>query len=176
MTTRTTRQRPRLALLLAGCLAAAACGRSSATAAGGTWLAADGGTRTLQLERHLRGFDVAMLETGHRYVDLYWAGRDGNWDAAAYQVGKLRLAIENGLERRPQRASSARLFLAGPLAAMDAAVEARDRELFAARFQELTAGCNACHARERVPFLEIRPPETRGSPIARDPDAPRRTP
>jgi hypothetical protein len=119
----------------------------------------------LQLERHLRGFDVAMLETGHRYIELYWAGRDGNWEAAVYHAGKIRLAIENGLERRPKRAASARPSLAGPLAAIEQAAAARDAEGFAARFAELTAGCNACHAMEKVAFFEVRPPETRISPI-----------
>jgi hypothetical protein len=115
----------------------------------------------------LRGFDVAMMEVGHRYIDLYWTGEDANWEAAAYELQKLRLAIENGLERRPKRATSARPFLAGPLAAMDEAVAARDPKLFETRFQELTAGCNACHALEQVPFFEIRPPESRLSPIRR---------
>jgi len=109
-----------------------------------------------------------MLETGHRYVELYWAGRDGNWEAAAYHVDKIRLAIENGLERRPQRAASARPFVTGPLAAMREALAARDPELFAARFEELTAGCNACHAAERVAFFEVRPPASRVSPIRRE--------
>jgi hypothetical protein len=129
------------------------------------WLSAEPQEQRVQLERQLRGFDLAMLETGHRYIDLYWAGQDANWRAAAYALEKIRLAIENGLERRPKRASSARTFLAGPLAAMDEAVAARDPERFAARFQELTAGCNACHAMEQVEFFQVRPPATRVSPI-----------
>jgi hypothetical protein len=153
-------------LLLIGL--AAGCGGPSAAPSGAAWLARDAGAQRAQLERHLRGFDVAMLETGHRYAELYRAGRDANWDAAAYQVAKIRLAIENGLERRPKRAESARSFLAGPLAAMERAVGARDAERFAARFEELTEGCNACHAREQVAFLEVRPPATRHSPIARE--------
>ena len=132
-----------------------------------TWLSREPEEQRVQLERHLRGFDLAMVETGHRYIELHWAGRDANWEAAAYQVQKMRLAIENGLERRPKRAASARPFLAGPLAAMDEAVAVRNPELFAARFQGLTAGCNACHAMEQVPFFEIRPPESRVSPIHR---------
>jgi hypothetical protein len=114
-----------------------------------------------------------MMEVGHRYVDLYWAGRDANWEVAAYELQKLRLAIENGLERRPKRATSARPFLEGPLAAMDEAVSTRDPSLFETRFQGLTAGCNTCHAMEQVPFFEIHPPESRASPVRRG-SAPRR--
>jgi hypothetical protein len=132
------------------------------------WLSREPERQRVQLERQLRGFDVAMLETGHRYVELYWAGRDGNWDAAAYHVQKIRLAIENGLERRPKRADSARPFLAGPLAAVDAAISERSSELFAARFEGLTAGCNACHEAEQVGFFEVGPPRVRTSPLRFD--------
>jgi hypothetical protein len=153
--------------LLGGALAAASCG-SPGVAPGGTWLAVQPEARVRQLETHLRGFDVAMLETGHRYVDLYWAGRDGNWAAAAYQVEKIRLAIENGLERRPKRAASAAPFLTGPLASLGEAAAARDAVLFADRFEALTTACNACHAAEKVAFFEVRPPESRVSPIRRE--------
>jgi len=108
-----------------------------------------------------------MMEVGHRHIDLYWAGQDANWGAAAYELQKMRLAIENGLERRPKRATSARPFLAEPLAAIEEAVAARDPQRFAARFQDLTVGCNDCHVTEQVPFFEIRPPESRVSPIRR---------
>jgi hypothetical protein len=149
-------------------MAAWGCASSpAATAPGPAWLAAGGAEQAVQLERQLRGFDVAMLETGHRYVELYWAGRDANWDAAASQAEKIRLAIENGLERRPKRAASANAFLAGPLAAVEAAIATRESGLFAARFEAMTAGCNACHVRENVPFFEVHPPRSRPSPIRR---------
>ena len=165
------RGRGSFVLLLGAGLAAWGCRGSAAVAPGPTWLAAKPEAQVRQLETHLRGFDVAMLETGHRYVELYWAGRDGNWEAAAYQVEKIRLAIENGLERRPRRVASAWPFVTGPLAAMRGALAARDPELFAARFEELTEGCNACHAAERVAFFEVHPPASRVSPIRREPGA-----
>jgi hypothetical protein len=161
----TARTRIVVALLVAGC-----SGPPSGSP-GAAWLSRDPEQRTVQLERQLRGFDVAMLETGHRYAELYWAGRDANWGAAAYHAGKIRLAIENGLERRPQRAGSARPFLAGALAELEAAIAARDPALFAVRFEALTAACNACHAAERVAFFEVRPPRVRLSPVRFEPRA-----
>lgn len=158
--------RPRM-LLIVAVLVGWGCSGSSASTPGATWLASGREPQAVQLERQLRGFDVAMMETGYRYVELYWAGRDANWDAAAYHAGKIRLAIENGLERRPKRGASAQPFLAGPLAATEAAVAARDPEIFAERFESLTAGCNACHAMEKVSFFEVRPPDHRISPLRR---------
>ena len=35
----------------------------------------------------------------------------------------------------------------------------------AARFEALTAGCNACHGAEQVGFFEVRPPQVRVSPV-----------
>jgi hypothetical protein len=32
--------------------------------------------------RQLRGFDMAMMEVGYRYTELFWAGQDKNWDYA----------------------------------------------------------------------------------------------
>src|SRR3989338_3032980 len=60
-----------------------------------------------KVSKHLRGFDMAMAETGYRYVELFWAGRDQNFDYAKYQIEKIEVAIKNGLERRPKRAASA---------------------------------------------------------------------
>jgi len=157
--------------LVALALVAAGCRSGAPGATGPAWLARDEARRLAQLERQLRGFDRAMVETGYRYSELYWAGRDANWEAVSYHARKLRLAIENGLERRPKRADSARPFLAGPLAALEQASVARDVAAFPARFEALTAGCNGCHASENVSFFEVRPPRQRFAPLgnAREP-------
>ena len=77
----------------------------------GDWIK---GTETEQIktiEKQFRGFDNAMVETGYRYQELYWAGQDQNWEYANYQIDKIKIAIENGLERRSKRAKSAEHFL-----------------------------------------------------------------
>ena len=51
--------------------------------------------RFIRVAQHLRGFDVAMAETGYRYTELHWAGQDRNWDYAKYQVEKIPTAIPN---------------------------------------------------------------------------------
>jgi hypothetical protein len=89
-------------------------GAPTSSRSGGAWLSGTVDERFALVAKHLRGFDVAMLETGHRYAELYWAGRDRNWPFAQYQIDKIRTAIGNGLERRPNRAASAAM-LDGPL-------------------------------------------------------------
>jgi hypothetical protein len=164
----------RRALCVVVALAATACSRqpsdSSAPAPGTSaavtsqdeaWLlSGTNDERFARVAKHLRGFDVAMVETGYRYGELYWAGQDRNWDYAKYQIEKIRTAVRNGVERRPKRAQSAQV-LDGALPGVEEAITTRDPALFTERFSVLTATCNACHQAERVPFIHVRPPTVR---------------
>ncbi|WP_026710265.1 hypothetical protein [Flavobacterium filum] len=140
------------------------CGKHSKTVEG-EWIK---GTETEQItiiENHFRGFDNAMLETGYRYQELFWAGQDENWEYADYQITKMQLAIKNGLERRPKRSKSAEYFLTYDLPKMQEVVKNRDLKNFNQAFQHLTISCNSCHALEKVPFFNIQIPEVRQSPV-----------
>lgn len=131
----------------------------------GNWIR---GTETEQIktiEKQFRGFDNAMVETGYRYQELYWAGQDQNWEYADYQLEKIKIAIVNGLERRPKRAKSAEHFLNYVLPEMKKSVESKDTAVFNEGFQTLTINCNSCHAMEKVPFFSVQIPTDRQSPI-----------
>jgi hypothetical protein len=125
------------------------------------WLTGDLEQKLETITDHLRGFDMAMVETGYRHVELYWAGQDGNWGYARYQVEKLQLAIERGLERRPARAESAQQYLNQALPQMEEAVEERNLEVFNRQFDVLTQSCNSCHHSEEVPHFNVQTPEHR---------------
>lgn len=150
-------------LVLSGLLLTAGCRDTPPTA--GSWLSADPETRADQLARHFRGLDLAMMETGYRYHELYWAGQDSNWTYAAYQTDKMQLALELALERRPARAASAQPYLKVALPAMRAAIEQRDHPAFFQAFELLTQSCNACHGLEQVGTFEIRQPTRRHSAV-----------
>jgi hypothetical protein len=124
--------------------------------------------RFAKVARHLRGFDVAMVEVGYRYGEVYWAGQDENWDYAVYQLQKIRTAIDNGLERRPKRAASATLVDL-PLKVLQGAASAHDRAAFNQHFATLTTACNGCHAAEKVPFVHVAAPGVRHSPVGAAP-------
>ena len=128
------------------------------------WLDGSVDERFEQVARHLRGFDVAMVETGHRYVELYWAGSDSNWGYAEYQLTKIQTAIANGVERRPKRGQSARM-LDGALQQVSDAIRTRDGTAFEPAFTALTSACNACHRAEDVAFVTVRVPLHRLSPV-----------
>jgi hypothetical protein len=150
------------ALLLVG---AAACRSDQPTATGeGGWLAGTPDEKFDLIAKHLRGFDMAMVETGYRYQQLYWAGEDQNWEYADYQLQKIRTAIENGLERRPKRAASAETFLTMVLPAVSQVIAAHDQTLFRRRFGALTAACNSCHDAEQMAFVRVAVPTMRTGP------------
>jgi hypothetical protein len=138
--------------------------RASKWSEGEAWLlTGTNDERFARVAKHLRGFDVAMVETGYRYGELYWAGQDRNWDFAKYQIEKIRTAVRNGVERRPKRAQSAQV-IEGALPGVEQAIAAKDPALFTESLKVLTATCNGCHKSEGVPFVHVRPPSVRTSP------------
>jgi hypothetical protein len=156
-------------VLLPGLVLVAACGRSPQaepvpTKTGDSWIGGDVDQRFALVAKHLRGFDVAMVETGYRYGELFWAGEDRNWEYATYQLEKIETAIANGIERRPRRATSAAM-LAPAIERVRDAIGHKDPGLFAESFTSLTQTCNACHVAEKVAFVQIAPPSERQSPV-----------
>jgi hypothetical protein len=129
------------------------------------WLRGSEAEKFALVSKHLRGFDTTMVETGHRYIELYWAGKDRNWEFAKYQLEKIKHTIELGIERRPKRGVSAPGFLTVAVPQLAEAIEKKNADLFDERLIALTANCNACHVMEKMPFVQVKPPETRISPV-----------
>ena len=72
-----------------------------------------------------------MVEIGYRYQEFYWAGMDSNWEYADYQLTKMKLSLENALERRPKRRPSAEELFLPSLDEMKRAVATGQRGAFA---------------------------------------------
>jgi hypothetical protein len=133
----------------------------------GDWIT---GTETEQLnttEKHFRGLDVAMMEIGHRYQELYWAGQDENWEYATYQLDKIKLSLTHAIERRPLRKESGDYFLQNDFPLMYSAVQKEDTAIFNESFRIFTISCNACHTKEKVPFFHVNKPVVRTSVISK---------
>ncbi|MGH9788119.1 MAG: hypothetical protein ACRD4U_05395 [Candidatus Acidiferrales bacterium] len=137
----------------------------STRAVAGDWLQGAPPERVRQLERHLRGTDIAMWEIGYRFTELNFAGEDGNWDYAKYQAEKIDLALRLALERRPKRAESAQPFLNNDLPAVRQAIESGDRAAFHSAMERLRAACVRCHTEEKLPYFTVEQPKRRVSPV-----------
>jgi hypothetical protein len=131
----------------------------------GQWIRGTEAEKLNTIEKQFRGFDVAMAEVGSRYQELYWAGRDRNWEYAGYQLEKIGVAIRNAMERRPARSASAEKFLGEALPLMKTGIDSKDTAEFARQFSLFTAACNRCHAEENVPFFQVAAPVTRHSAV-----------
>ena len=133
----------------------------------GDWIKGTNAAQIKTIEKQFRGLDNAMVEIGYRYQELYWAGQDKNWEYADYQLKKISLALENGLERRPKRAKSAEYFQNYILPEMKKSLEKKDVQIFNNTFKVLTNSCNSCHEMEKVPFFNVQIPIEKQSPIKR---------
>lgn len=139
-------------------------GNGTAGAPSDSWLQGNVDERLETVAGQLGGFGATMIEVGHRYGELYFAGQDRNWGYAEHQIEEIEAAMELGLQRRPSRAANAAM-LDPALEAVEAAVEARDAAAFDPAFAHLTATCNACHLAEDVRFIHVATPTHRTSAI-----------
>ena len=142
-----------------------ACNKNGEENAQGEWIKGTETEKIKIVEKQFRGFDNAMAETDYRYQELYWAGKDQNWDYANYQITKIQLAIENGLVRRPKRAKSAEYFLINVIPAVKKSIESKDTAIFNQAFNSLMIHCNSCHAKEEVSSFTVKAPINRQSSI-----------
>lgn len=129
------------------------------------WLTGTPEQKFGRIEAQLRGLDVTMVEIGYRFTELYFGGKDRNWDYAKYQTEKIETALRLALERRPKRAKSAQPFLNETLPAVQKAIASRSPAGFNAAMDRLRTGCMKCHADEQVPFFTVEFPERRLSTI-----------
>ncbi len=123
------------------------------------WLSDSPAAQRDQLEHHLRGLDVAMMEIGFRFNELYFAGQDRNWPYAQYQIEKIELALRLALERRPKRAEAAKPFIEEtiPLVkqAIQTAMSDRHSKAYEDALGRLRTDCMKCHVVENVPHFTV---------------------
>lgn len=131
------------------------------------WLPASDAQKFLAIEEQLQGFSRSMREIHYRYNELYFAAQDQNWPYADYQLEHLVESLEQGMARRPERATHSTNFIKNDVPPLQEAIDQKNPELFAERFQAFTTACNTCHAMEDHPFIHINPPTVRFSAVGR---------
>ena len=98
-----------------------------------------------------------------RHAKLGLAGHAQNWALAAYAAALIRQSFAGIVKAQPTFGGMpvGELFdaaLAPPLNAVDAAIKAQDPQKFAAAYDQLSQGCNACHIELSHPFVVIQTP------------------
>jgi len=98
-----------------------------------------------------------------RHAKLGLAGKAGNWALAAYAVVEIRQTFSGIVKAQPRFrgypvGELVDAALAEPLRAVEAAIKQRDPRKFAAAYDQLSRGCNACHASLDHAFVVIKAP------------------
>lgn len=99
-----------------------------------------------------------------RHAKLGLAGQAGNWPLAGYALAELREVLADIAKAKPKFRGLPVGELAdaavGPaLNALDLAIRQKDAAKFAAAYDQLSQGCNACHTTLNHPFVVIRAPD-----------------
>ena len=101
-----------------------------------------------------------MLNMQLRHIKLWFAGKAKNWDLVKYEAEKLKadFAIAAGFYRGLPVENVG--VAANPLNRLIEAAAKKDYSLYSSTFNELTDGCNSCHAAAQIGFVRIRVPKT----------------
>ena len=104
-----------------------------------------------------------------RHAKLGLAGQAGNWPLANYALAEIREAFDNIVKAKPRFRNMpvgdlVDLALSQPLKAIDAAIKEHDAKKFAAAYDQLSQGCNACHVELDHPYVVIKPADASAFP------------
>jgi hypothetical protein len=118
--------------------------------------------RTLRLQP---GLATVMIQYSHHYTNAYYAAKAGNWELAQYQIKEAKEVQAIGETSRPGHAPGLRRFQSKYLAAVEAAVKAKDFAKFDAAFKAGIEGCNQCHTAEGMPYIRYQLPSVAPSTL-----------
>jgi hypothetical protein len=104
-----------------------------------------------------------------RHSKLGLSGRDKNWPLASYALVEIRQAFDGIAKAQPKFrglpvAELIDAAMTRPIGAIDAAIKQQDAQKFVAAYDQLTQGCNACHAAVDHSFVIIKTPDASAFP------------
>jgi hypothetical protein len=102
-----------------------------------------------------------------RHSKLGLAGQDGNWPLASYALVEIRQVFAGIAKAQPRFrglpvAELIDAAMTQPIGAVDVAIKEQDTQKFSAAYDQLTRGCNACHAAVDHPYVVIKTPDASG--------------
>ena len=113
--------------------------------------------------------DLMTMTVQPRHIKIALAGREKNWAYAKYELHELEEALQRVVQVWPRwrglpLGGMVEAIGKGPMAAVAAAIEAKDPEKFAAAMPQLAEGCNACHQAANVGMVVIKTPDASSFP------------
>jgi hypothetical protein len=99
-----------------------------------------------------------------RHTKLGLAGQMENWVLAGYAATEIRQAFAGIVKAQPKFGGMpvgelVDVAINPPLKVVDTAIKQQDAKQFAAAYDQLTQGCNACHMELNHPYVVIKTPD-----------------
>jgi hypothetical protein len=114
--------------------------------------------RFRRLQSYIRGYGQPMAEIGNRYLAVYQALNDQNFELAAYHWDKIPIAMRSGTMVSPSRkANSDAMFLASVAQAVSVALKSGKAQQAWDGFTQGRNACLACHDAEKVSYMNNQP-------------------
>jgi hypothetical protein len=109
------------------------------------------------------GLGEFMAATQLRHAKLWFAGKNRNWELAAYEVDEIKEGLQDAAKFHATVdgipvAEMIKTILDPRLDRIEKAVDAKNNAQFASAFDALTDGCNSCHTKAGKPFIRIQRP------------------
>jgi cytochrome c1 len=112
------------------------------------------------LHSYSPGFGELMLNIQIHHAKLWFAGRNGNWELAAYDQSLIRSAFRKIRTFHPDDPkTTATAMIDIPMDSVARAITLKDRAAFKRGFTFLTTTCNNCHTVTKHPFNFITIPK-----------------
>lgn len=109
------------------------------------------------------GLGEFMAATQLRHAKLWFAGKNRNWELAAYEVDEIKEGLQDAAKFHATVdgipvAEMIKTILDPRLERIEKTVDAKNSAQFASAFDALTDGCNSCHTKAGKPFIRIQRP------------------
>lgn len=114
-------------------------------------------------EPYQPGLGEFMTAIQLRHAKLWFAGKNSNWNLAAYEIDEIKEGLEDAARLHPTFdgvpvAEMIKTIIDPRVERLGKAIEGKNHTQFVAAFDELTSGCNSCHAGAGKPFIRIQRP------------------
>jgi hypothetical protein len=109
------------------------------------------------------GLGEFMTAIQLRHAKLWFAGKSNNWDLATYEIDEIKEGLEDAAKLHSTFegvpvAKMIETIIDPRIERLEKTIEEKNSTEFIAAFDELTNGCNSCHAGASKPFIRIQRP------------------
>jgi hypothetical protein len=109
-------------------------------------------------EQYVPRLGDIMSAVQSRHIKLWFAGKAGNWELAAYELRQLEAGLMEAATLYTGIPATNVTTMTKPAQSIADAIEAKDSRRFAKAVGEFTGGCNACHRSIGRGFIIMRVP------------------